>query len=162
MESCLPPNFSSSAASCSTAEVDRCREQELDQYQGDRDDFVLEKNLRRAWRCHGAWCGPGHVGRVDTRYAERWPDHAQCDKGRHVYSGQTTRVGPNGATYTSNSTCRDDLSNRCRRSYSATDPNGRTYSGNTVTARGPHRMRSIGVHTGPRGNVGIGFRRHWR
>ncbi|EHK79347.1 hypothetical protein SM0020_03205 [Sinorhizobium meliloti CCNWSX0020] len=80
----------------------------------------------------------------------------------NVYSGQTTRVGPNGATYTSNSTCRDGLVNRCRRSYSATGPNGRTYSGNTVTARGPHRVRSIGVHTGTRGNVGIGLRRHSR
>lgn len=79
-----------------------------------------------------------------------------------IYSGQKTRVGPNGATYTSNSTCRDGFVHRCRRSYSATGPNGRTYFGNTVTARGPHRVRSIGVHTGPRGNVGIGFRRHWR
>jgi len=80
----------------------------------------------------------------------------------NIYSGQTTRVGPNGAAYTSNSTCRDGFVDRCRRGYSATGPNGRTYSGNTVTARGPHGMRSIGVHTGPRGNVGIGFRRHWR
>lgn len=80
----------------------------------------------------------------------------------NVYSGQTTRVGPNGAIYASNSTCRDGFVDRCRRSYSATGPNGRTYSGNTVTARGPHGVRSIGVHTGPRGNVGMGFRRHWR
>ncbi|YBV94661.1 hypothetical protein M1D80_01305 (plasmid) [Phyllobacteriaceae bacterium JZ32] len=80
----------------------------------------------------------------------------------NIYSGQTTRVGPNGATYTSNSTCRDGFVDRCRRSYSATGPNGRAYSGNTVTARGPYRVRSIGVHTGPRGNVGMGFRRHWR
>jgi hypothetical protein len=80
----------------------------------------------------------------------------------NIYSGQTTHVGPNGSTYTSNSACRHGLVDRCRRSYSATGPNGRTYSGNTVTARGPHGVRSIGVHTSPRGNVGIGFRRHWR
>lgn len=55
----------------------------------------------------------------------------------NIYSGQTTRVGPNGATYTSNSTCRNGFVDRCRRSYSATGPNGRTYSGNTVTARAP-------------------------
>ncbi|WP_239367411.1 hypothetical protein [Mesorhizobium retamae] len=80
----------------------------------------------------------------------------------NIYSGQTTRVGPNGATYTSQSTCRDGFVDRCRRSYSAIGPNGRSYSGNTVTARGRHGVRSIGVHTGPRGNVGVGFRRHWR
>ena len=80
----------------------------------------------------------------------------------NIYSGQTTRVGPNGTTYTSNSTCRNGFVDRCRRSYSATGPNGRTYSGNIVTARGPHGVRSIGVHAGPRGNVGIGFRHHWR
>lgn len=80
----------------------------------------------------------------------------------NLYSGQTTRVGPNGATYTSNSTCRDGFVTRCRRSYSATGPNGRTYFGNSVTARGPHGVRSIGVHTGPRANVSIGFRRHAR
>ncbi|WP_416797722.1 hypothetical protein [Ciceribacter azotifigens] len=80
----------------------------------------------------------------------------------NVYSGQTTRVGSNGATYTSKSTCRDGVVDRCRRSYSATGPDGRTYSGDTVTARGPHGVRSIGVHTGPRGNVGVGFRRRWR
>jgi hypothetical protein len=80
----------------------------------------------------------------------------------NVFSGQTTRVGPNGATYTSNSTCRGGVVDQCRRGYSAIGPNGRTYSGSTVTARGPHGVRSIGVHTGPRGNVGIGFRRHWR
>ncbi|WKL39076.1 hypothetical protein Q1M64_05640 (plasmid) [Sinorhizobium meliloti] len=25
---------------------------------------------------------PGQVGRMDTRYAERWPDHPRRDKGR--------------------------------------------------------------------------------
>lgn len=80
----------------------------------------------------------------------------------NIYSGQTTRVGPNGGTYTSNSTCRDGSVNQSRRGYSATGPNGRTYSGNSVTARGPHGVRSISVHTGPRGNIGVGFRRHWR
>lgn len=80
----------------------------------------------------------------------------------NVYSGQTTRVGRNGATYTSTSICRNGAVDHCRRSYSATGPNGRSYSGNTLTARGPYRVRSIGVHNGPRGNVVAGFRRHWR
>jgi hypothetical protein len=80
----------------------------------------------------------------------------------NVYSGQTTRVGPNGATYTSNATCRNGVVDHCRRSYSASGPNGRTYSGNTVTARGPYKVRSGGVHTGPRGNVVVGFRRRSR
>ena len=82
-------------------------------------------------------------------------------KDGNIYSGQTTRVGPNGATYTSNSACRDGVVDRCQRSYSATGPDGRTYSGNTVTARGPHRVRSVGVHNGPGGKVGV-VRRHWR
>lgn len=82
-------------------------------------------------------------------------------KDGNIYSGQTTRVGPNGATYTSNSACRDGVVDRCRRSYSATGPNGRTYSGSTVTARGPYRVRSVGVHNGPGGTVGV-VRRHWR
>jgi len=82
-------------------------------------------------------------------------------KDGNIYSGQTTRVGPNGATYTSSSTCRDGVVDRCRRSYSATGPNGGTYSGNTATARGPYRVRSIGVHNGPGGTVGV-IRRHWR
>ncbi|NKM88622.1 hypothetical protein GFL54_31090 [Rhizobium laguerreae] len=82
-------------------------------------------------------------------------------KDGNIYSGQTTRVGPNGATYTSSSTCRDGVVDRCRRSYSATSPDGRTYSGNTASARGPNRVRSIGVHNGPGRTVGV-IRRHWR
>lgn len=82
-------------------------------------------------------------------------------KDGNIYQGQTTRVRPNGATYTSSSTCRDGVVDRCRRSYSATGPDGRTYSGNTATARGPYRVRSIGVHNGPGGTVGV-IRRHWR
>ncbi|RCS23024.1 hypothetical protein DUT91_16290 [Phyllobacterium salinisoli] len=83
-------------------------------------------------------------------------------KDGNVYSGKTTRVGPDGGTYTSNSACQAGVVDRCRRSYSASGPNGRTISGNTATARGPYRVRSMGVHTGPRGHVGVGFRRRWR
>ena len=82
-------------------------------------------------------------------------------KDGNIYSGQTTRVGPNGAVYSSSSACRGGIVDRCRRSYSATGADGRTYSGSTVTARGPHRVRSVGVHNGPDGKVGV-FRRHWR
>ncbi|BBK30964.1 hypothetical protein EDC65_1597 [Stella humosa] len=78
------------------------------------------------------------------------------------YSGQTTRVGPNGGTYSSSGACRDGVVDRCRRSFQATGPNGQTYSGHRATARGPYQVRSIGTVTGPRGNVGIGARRHWR
>ena len=79
-----------------------------------------------------------------------------------VYEGQTTRVGPNGATYTSRSTCLSGMVDRCRRSYSGIGPGGRVYRGDTATARGPYRTRSIGVHTGPRGRSVLGVRRHWR
>jgi hypothetical protein len=82
-------------------------------------------------------------------------------KDGNIYTGQTSRVGPNGGTHTSNSVCRDGIVDRCRRSYSATGPDGRTYSGNTVTARGPYRVRSIGVHNGPGGTVGV-IHRRWR
>ena len=79
-----------------------------------------------------------------------------------VYSGQTTRVGPNGGTYTSNSKCLDGVVDRCRRSYAATGPNGKTYTGERATARGPFGVRSIGAVSGPRGNVAVGAHRRWR
>lgn len=96
----------------------------------------------------------------DTRHGGQITRNVTRDG--NLYSGETTRVGRNGATYTSSSTCRDGIVDRCHRSYSATGPNGRTYSGDTVTARGPYRVRSIGVHAGPRGGVVVGARRHWR
>ena len=79
-----------------------------------------------------------------------------------VYSGQTTRVGPNGGTYSSASTCLDGVVDRCGRSYTATGPNGQTYSGNRATARGPYRVRSVGTVTGPDGGTVVGVRRSWR
>ncbi|MET3648984.1 hypothetical protein [Phyllobacterium ifriqiyense] len=82
-------------------------------------------------------------------------------KDGNIYSGQTSRVGPNGATYTSSSACRDGIIDRCRRSYSATGRNGQIFSGNSVTARGPYRVRSAGVHEGPVRDVRV-VRRHWR
>ena len=86
----------------------------------------------------------------------------QVTRDGSLHSGQTTRLGPNGATYSSSSTCRDGFIERCRRTYSATGPNGQIYTGKTATARGPRGVRSIGAHTGPRGNVSFGLRRHWR
>ncbi|MBX3581795.1 MAG: hypothetical protein KF810_07875 [Rhizobiaceae bacterium] len=79
-----------------------------------------------------------------------------------VYSGQTTRTGPNGATYSSSSTCFDGVVNRCRRSFSATGPEGQAWSGERYSARGPYRVRSAGSLTGPNGNTVVGVRRHWR
>lgn len=79
-----------------------------------------------------------------------------------VYSGQTTRIGPNGGIYTSNSTCVNGIVDRCRRSYSATGPAGRSVSGHRASAHGPYRTRSAGIVTGPRGNSVVGVRRHWR
>ncbi|MBZ9887375.1 hypothetical protein LB559_05385 [Mesorhizobium sp. BR1-1-3] len=79
-----------------------------------------------------------------------------------VYTGSTTRTGPNGgSTYTSSSKCVGGVVDRCARSYSGTGPNGQTFSGKRVSARGPFRGRSAGSFTGPNGNTVHGFRR-WR
>ncbi len=81
----------------------------------------------------------------------------------YVYPGETTRTGPNGGTYTSSSTCHDGVAvNRCKRSFSATGPEGRTWAGERYSARGPYRARSVGRVTGPNGNTVVGIRRHWR
>ncbi|CUA86758.1 hypothetical protein Ga0061061_1036 [Chelatococcus sambhunathii] len=79
-----------------------------------------------------------------------------------VYSGQTTRVGPNGGTYTSSATCLNGVVDRCRRSYTAIGPAGGTYSGERASARGPFRVRSVGRITGPDGGVAVGGHRRWR
>jgi hypothetical protein len=79
-----------------------------------------------------------------------------------VYSGETTRAGPNGGTYSSNSTCLDGAVNRCKRSFSAIGPNGKSLSSQRYSARGPYRVRSAGSVTGPGGNTYFGVRHHWR
>jgi len=78
-----------------------------------------------------------------------------------VYTSSTTRTGPNGGTYTSNSTCTAGIVDRCSRSYSGAGPNGKTFSGERYSAAGPFRGRSMGSFTGPNGNTVHGFR-HWR
>ncbi|RWA64578.1 hypothetical protein [Mesorhizobium sp.] len=79
----------------------------------------------------------------------------------NVYTGSTTRIGPNGGTYTSSSTCKAGVVDRCSRSYSGTGPNGQTFSGQRYSAAGPFGGRSVGRFTGPNGNTVYGFRR-WR
>lgn len=80
-----------------------------------------------------------------------------------VYPGETVRTGPNGGSYLSSSTCLDGLFvDRCHRSFSASNPNGGTYSGDRLTAWGPSRVRSIGTVTGPNANVVVDSRRRWR
>lgn len=79
----------------------------------------------------------------------------------NVYTGSTTRAGPNGGSYTSSSKCVAGVVDRCSRSYSGTGPNGQTFSGKQVSAAGPFRGRSAGNFTGPNGNTVYGFRR-WR
>ena len=79
-----------------------------------------------------------------------------------VYSGETTRTGPNGGTYSSSSTCFDGVVNRCKKSFSATGPEGKTLSGTSYAARGPFRVRKAGAVTGPNGNTVVGARRFWR
>lgn len=79
-----------------------------------------------------------------------------------VYNGETTRVGPNGGTYSSNSTCFDGFVDRCKKSFSATGPEGKTVSGKGYAARGPFRVRQAGALTGPNGNTVVGVRRFWR
>jgi hypothetical protein len=79
----------------------------------------------------------------------------------NFYTGSTTRTGPNGGTYTSSSKCVAGVVGRCARSYSGTGPDGQSFSGKRVSARGPFRGRSAGSFTGPDGNMVFGFRR-WR
>ncbi|TGP20222.1 MULTISPECIES: hypothetical protein [unclassified Mesorhizobium] len=79
----------------------------------------------------------------------------------NVYTGSTTRTGPNGGTYTSSSTCKAGVVDRCSRSYSGAGPNGQTFSGQRYSAAGPFGGRSVGSFTGPNGNTVYGFRR-WR
>jgi len=82
-------------------------------------------------------------------------------KDGNIYTGSTTRTGPNGGTYRSNSKCVAGVVDRCARSYSGTGPDGQSFTGKQVSARGPFRGRSTGSFTGPNGNTGYGFRR-WR
>jgi hypothetical protein len=79
----------------------------------------------------------------------------------NVYTGSTTRTGANGGTYTSSSKCAGGVVDRCARSYSGTGPNGQSFSGKRVSARGPFHGSSAGRFTGPKGNTVHGFRR-WR
>ena len=79
-----------------------------------------------------------------------------------VHGGGLSRsVGRDGNIYTSSSTCKAGVVDRCSRSYSATGPNGKTVSGERYSATGPFRGRSVGSFTGPNGNTVHGFRR-WR
>jgi hypothetical protein len=55
------------------------------------------------------------------------------DRDGNIYTGSTTRTGPNG----------------------------KTFSGERYSAAGPFRGRSVGSFTGPNGNTVHGFRR-WR
>ena len=82
-------------------------------------------------------------------------------KDGNIHTGSTTRTGPNGGTYTSSSKCVGGVVDRCARSYSGTGPDGQSFSGERVSARGPFRGRSAGSFTGPNGNTVHGFRR-WR
>lgn len=82
--------------------------------------------------------------------------------GNGVYSSSTTRTGPKGGTYTSNSTCANGVVARCSRSYSGKGPDGKTFSGERLSAHGPFRTRSAGSFTGPNGNTWFGFRRWHR
>ncbi|MCX7304981.1 MAG: hypothetical protein NTV73_11705 [Hyphomicrobiales bacterium] len=79
-----------------------------------------------------------------------------------VYQGATTRTGVNGGTYSSSSTCIDGAVDRCRRSYSATGPQGKTVSGKSYLALGPDKGRQIGYFQGENGNRYAGVRRVWR
>lgn len=79
--------------------------------------------------------------------------------GNGVYSGTTTRTGSNGGSYTSSSSCGAGVVTRCSRSYSGITANGKTFSGQRLSAHGPYNTRSVGSFTGPNGNHYVGFRR---
>jgi hypothetical protein len=82
--------------------------------------------------------------------------------GDGVYSGTTTRTGANGGSYTSSSSCGAGVVTRCSRSYSGVTANGKTFSGERLSAHGPYNTRSVGSFTGPGGNRYVGFRRFRR
>ncbi|MBZ9857414.1 hypothetical protein LB566_26875 [Mesorhizobium sp. CA13] len=84
------------------------------------------------------------------------------DEGGGIFSGSTTRTGVNGGTYTSTSTCANGVVARCSRSYSGVTANGKTFSGQSLSAHGPFRTRSVGTFTGPGGSKWYGFRRFRR
>ncbi len=79
-----------------------------------------------------------------------------------LYYGDTTRTGPNGGTYSSSATCFDGVVNRCKRSFTATGPEGKTVTGTGYRAGGPFGVRRAGSITGPNGNTVVGARRFWR
>lgn len=82
--------------------------------------------------------------------------------GNGVYSGTTTRTGANGSSYASSSNCGAGVVTRCSRSYSGVTANGKTFSGQRLSAHGPYSTRSVGSFTGPNGNRYVGFRRFRR
>lgn len=82
--------------------------------------------------------------------------------GNGVYSGMTTRTGAKGGSYTSSSSCGAGVVTRCTRSYSGVTANGKTFSGQRLSARGPYNTLSVGSFTGPGGNRYVGFRRFRR
>jgi hypothetical protein len=79
-----------------------------------------------------------------------------------LYYGETTRTGSNGGIYSSSSTCFDGLVDRCKRSFSATGPEGKTVSGKSYLALGPDKGRQAGFFQGANGNRYVGVRRVWR
>jgi hypothetical protein len=95
-----------------------------------------------------------------SRYGGQLSRSATIDGG--IYSGSTTRTGPNGGTYMSTTSCTGGAPSRCSRSYSGTGPQGRSFSGMRASAHGPFRSRSVGSFTGPRGNTVLSFRQFRR
>jgi hypothetical protein len=79
--------------------------------------------------------------------------------GNGIYSGTTTRTGVNGGSYTSSSSCGAGVVTRCSRSYSGVTADGKTFSGQRLSAYGPYNSRSVGSFTSPGGNRYVGFRR---
>lgn len=75
------------------------------------------------------------------------------------YAGTTTRVGPNGSTYTTSGRCVSGVVGRCARSYSATGPNGSIVTGKHATAVGPWRVRTARSVVGPEGGRVLALRR---
>lgn len=82
--------------------------------------------------------------------------------GNGVYSGTTTRTGAKGGSYTSSSSCGAGVVTRCTRSYSGVTANGKTFSGQRLSAHGPFNTRSVGSFTGPDGRHWVGSRRFHR
>lgn len=129
---------------------------------GFHDEARAHTRPSRTWPACGSRNGLRQCNQMEPRHRHGGRITRSISGDGLIYSGQTTRTGPDGGTYTSTATCLNGVVDRCRRGYSATGPAGQAIAGHRASARGPFRVRSAGSFTAPRGNTLIGVHRRWR